>query len=954
MAIVVPVVTTFDAKGISKAISNFKKLEGSAAKTGFALRAVDQGITSFGKQVAKAGAIAVAAAGAIGFAFVKSAMEAQAEQQRLTQILLTTGAATEDQVKSLLAQADALEKVGVASAGNITTAQSQLATFDLQFETIQKLTPAIADYVIAEKGASASAADFKAMTNGLAQALNGNFMSLTKSGFVLDDTTKALISNGTEAERAAALVDVLSSTYGGFNEAAAQTAEGRLIVLKNSFNALRTEIGIRLIPIFEKLVAFLQTSVMPFLMNLIAVFDERGLKGVMQEVVGSFHNFISEGGKVRQTIVILTGVILAFKLGMIAFGIATTVTTVLMMAFGATAKAASAAAAPIALIAFAIVAVGVALVLAYIRFEGFRKVVNAVINFVIGYFEDMINAWISAINIFIKAANAVNGLLGKIGIKLPVVGEIGKVSFGRIGDAAKKATGEVRKLSTGVNDLQDGAAAGIVGKKFKRASDDDTGGGGGGESALDKAKRQLKEYTDGLNSAKDAQNSLKSSSKALADAQKGVITAGRGVTDAQDAFIASGKAVVEAQDAVKQASLNITSAQKGLEASTQEVAKAQAHFNSVSQGYGASSREGLKQLRSVQDAQRSLADANRSVADSVRGVTAAEEKLKRLREGPTARNVEDAEIGLQKKKFDVEESIFAIASAEADLAELRTSGKATPMEIRKAEIRLEEAKYKVREANLAVMDSEKQLVTLRTNTPTLQEIADAERALEDAKLSVVTASLRESDAQLSLNDETALYNEIVFGAKEGTERYNDALELLTDAKEKELKATTLVIEALEKEEEAIAKVEEAKRKQEDAADGIIKALEDEQEAIEKVTSAQDDLRNATYAVLDAEKALKAFRKNIPKEIREQATEKFIRRSTVNAPGVVIPGLPVIEIPSFPDFSDPAIMNPQMAVADTTVIINAPSLDPSAAQGFVYDALIQYQRFNGPLEFQIAS
>jgi len=161
-----------------------------------------------------AAASAVAFAGlttAAGFA-ISAAVEAQAEQNRLRQILVTTGAATEDQVKQLIAQADALEKVGVASAGNIITAQSQLATFDLQFETIQRLTPAITDYVIAEKGATASSEDFKSMTNALAQALQGNFAALTKSGFVLDDTTKELIKNGTEAERSAALVDVLNST----------------------------------------------------------------------------------------------------------------------------------------------------------------------------------------------------------------------------------------------------------------------------------------------------------------------------------------------------------------------------------------------------------------------------------------------------------------------------------------------------------------------------------------------------------------------------------------------------------------------------------------------------------------------------------------------------------------------------------------------------------------------
>jgi hypothetical protein len=72
------------------------------------------------------------------------------------------------------------------------------------------------------------------MTNGLAQALNGNFASLTKTGFVLDEVTKDLIKNGTEAERAAALVEVLDSTYKGFNASLRKTTSGQLIALTNA------------------------------------------------------------------------------------------------------------------------------------------------------------------------------------------------------------------------------------------------------------------------------------------------------------------------------------------------------------------------------------------------------------------------------------------------------------------------------------------------------------------------------------------------------------------------------------------------------------------------------------------------------------------------------------------------------------------------------------------------
>jgi len=178
-----------------------------------------------------------------GKASVKAALEAQAQQERLANLVKVTVGATDAQVQALNEQADALERIGVVSGGNITQTQSQLATFNLQIDTIKALTPAILDYVTAEKGAAASAADFKSMTNGLAQALNGNFASLTKVGFVLDEETKKMIKSGTETERAAALVKVLDSTYKDFNKNLANTPTGQMQKLANAADDAKVIIG---------------------------------------------------------------------------------------------------------------------------------------------------------------------------------------------------------------------------------------------------------------------------------------------------------------------------------------------------------------------------------------------------------------------------------------------------------------------------------------------------------------------------------------------------------------------------------------------------------------------------------------------------------------------------------------------------------------------------------------
>lgn len=196
---------------------------------------------------------------------VQAAQQAQAAQNRLRQLLLTTGGATEEQIVLLNKQAKALEALTVVSADNVTVVQSQLATFDLHASTIGMLTPAIIDYVVAEKGASASADTFRQMTNGLAQALNGQFASLTRTGFVIDKQTKQMISSGNENERAAAIVKVLNSTYKDFSKTAGTTAAGAQQKLINTVKNAQQAFGGALQPQLTKLVGFMSTNLVPII-----------------------------------------------------------------------------------------------------------------------------------------------------------------------------------------------------------------------------------------------------------------------------------------------------------------------------------------------------------------------------------------------------------------------------------------------------------------------------------------------------------------------------------------------------------------------------------------------------------------------------------------------------------------------------------------------------------------
>jgi len=263
---------------MERAAKATEKVQTSAGQTSSSLN----NMAGVFKKVAT-GAVALYVA-KLGMDSVRAAQAASVAQDRLARLLLTTGGATEAQIKILNAHAAAMERSTVVSQANITTVQSQLATFDLHGTTIAQLTPAILDYVVAEKGASATADEYRQMTNGLAQALNGQFASLTAVGFVLDAETKAKIKSGTESERAIAITEVLNSTYKDFAKTSAGSVAPQ-VALAKQIEKLKVAFGTALLPVIQDVQKFLGAVLVPALQVALEAFTK--FFGVIRNV-GSF------------------------------------------------------------------------------------------------------------------------------------------------------------------------------------------------------------------------------------------------------------------------------------------------------------------------------------------------------------------------------------------------------------------------------------------------------------------------------------------------------------------------------------------------------------------------------------------------------------------------------------------------------------------------------------------
>jgi hypothetical protein len=684
MAVGVNIVSKFDSKGIRKAVLDFRKLEGAGNKATFGLRTFDKAVTNGAKNVAKFGAMAGVALGAVGFGLVRIAEDSRTSNARIEQINKSMGlfGGAAQQVTDRLIKLSETQAMATGIDRNaIKETVAKLLTFKELAVTATEVGGAFDRAT--QAAIDLGAAGFGEATQNavqLGKALNDPIKGITalaRSGVTFTEQEKekikVLVESGNMLEAQDTLLKAIETQVGGTAVATANASDQMRQGLLRAGEAL----GDLLLPLFNRLVDFINKTVVPNVEKFADVVGEEGLGAGLRMLGGGFLNVIENGGKFVNTLLVLTAAFVAMRGVAIAATISQNLFTVALLNN------------PIGRVVAILIVLGTAVVAAYLKFEGFRKVVNAVVNAVIGYVEMMVNLWIKAINIFIKALNFFRPLLGKLGIDFDELGEHGEVSFGRIGSAADKATTSIRRTAKAIK--TEGNRLEALAESFKKKPivDEDTfGGSGSGESAIEKAKKALEKYTDAI------------------------------------------KGVTQAQRSLREANKGVDESNKSLLEKTKALADAQKRFNLVTKGFGRDSKE-----------------AN----------NAEQERTK-------------AERSAERAKYALEEAIFAIKDAEDELKKVRQDPASTPQMIREAEIRLAQAKLSVADAT------------------------DEQKASVDA----LAASQQRLD-------------EVVNGAKEGSDAYRDALDDLLDAEKAQRDAIDARTQAYEKQADAVAKLTEAEK-----------------------------------------------------------------------------------------------------------------------------------------------
>jgi len=258
-------------EGIEKVNANLDKLLKNIDKlkqnTGKAAKATSKLAKAF-KVLATVG-VAGVVAGTYGLIKAgKSLVKAHNLQERankqLNTLLKITTVEYNKATKAALKYSKILERQSVVNDAIIVSGAGVLASYQITYESIQKLLPGLVDLATyVKQGARVMKEDMFVAANNIARALIGLPGLLRRSGISMSNYQEEAMKAGNEQERVAVLAKVLKQNVGGLSRAMRNTAEGAMHVMENAWMNLKEKMGsfaTKLTPLFLTIAEFFESD----------------------------------------------------------------------------------------------------------------------------------------------------------------------------------------------------------------------------------------------------------------------------------------------------------------------------------------------------------------------------------------------------------------------------------------------------------------------------------------------------------------------------------------------------------------------------------------------------------------------------------------------------------------------------------------------------------------------
>jgi len=193
-------------------------------------------------------------------------------ETRLAAVMKNTMGAAKEEVAGIVELTAEQQKLGVVGKAVQLTGAQELSTYLTKTQSLKSLIPVMNDMLAQQYGLNASQEQAQNIATMLGKVMDGQTGALIRYGYKFDEAQENILKYGTEAQRVATLMEVVTASVGGVNEALAKTPEGILKQQEMAMENLKGRVGKTVI---DMKVAFapLGSMVIDFVDKLMPLFD---------------------------------------------------------------------------------------------------------------------------------------------------------------------------------------------------------------------------------------------------------------------------------------------------------------------------------------------------------------------------------------------------------------------------------------------------------------------------------------------------------------------------------------------------------------------------------------------------------------------------------------------------------------------------------------------------------
>lgn len=188
----------------------------------------------------------------MGVRFVTDTISLQNTQNeaetKLGTIMQQRMGASPAEIQSIKTLATAQQGLGVIGDEVQLTGAQQLATFLNTSDALGILVPAMNNLAVQQKGVDVSTQDAINIGNMMGMVMQGQVGALDRLGVTFTEAQEKILQYGDEQERAAVLAQVITDHVGNMNEIMANTPQGQIQQMANTWGDIKEVVGARLYP----------------------------------------------------------------------------------------------------------------------------------------------------------------------------------------------------------------------------------------------------------------------------------------------------------------------------------------------------------------------------------------------------------------------------------------------------------------------------------------------------------------------------------------------------------------------------------------------------------------------------------------------------------------------------------------------------------------------------------